>query len=105
MTKNIPESVNDALNENQQDLIGVWAWTSPTVFLDNLSVNAAEQIVNGTICTIDSLLWIEKSVQRIMEGLIREYIKCIYTETFLDTPTCYVMVSLTDRKTHKPRSK
>ena len=92
MTKNILESVNDALNENQQDLIGVWAWKSPTVFLENLSVNAAEQIVNGRTYAIDYLLLIEKGFQRIMEGLIRESIQCIYTKTFLDQMTLLLLI-------------
>ena len=60
MTKNILEHVKDDLHENHRDLTGAWAQKAPAVFLENRSVNAEEQIVNGAKGGMESLLWIEK---------------------------------------------
>ena len=54
---------------------------------------------------MEHFLWINKSTQRRVERLIREAIKRSDTKLFLETPPVFIMVSLTDRKTHKPRSK
>ena len=48
----------------------------------NANVNVAEKIVNGTKGVMKSLLWIDKSVQRRMERLIIEEIKCGNKEVF-----------------------
>ena len=61
-------------------------------------MNGSEQIVNGTKALIESLLWIDKSVQRQMEKLIRDAIKRSDTEIFLDAPPNYVMMSLINKK-------
>ena len=47
---------------------------------------------------MDSLLWIDKKFQRIIERLIRKAIKRIDREIFLEIPPDCVMMPLTDRK-------
>ena len=59
-TKNIPESLKDALHENNKELTGIFLWHTPDILLENRSRNVADQIVNGTKGLMESLFWTKK---------------------------------------------
>ena len=103
-TKN-PELLKDTLQKNNKELIDIWSWHAPAIFLNNRSGIVAEQIYNGTKGLMESFLWIDKSAQRKMDELIRDAIARGDTDILLDTPPDYVMMTLADIKTHKTRSK
>ena len=64
----------------------------------------AEQIFNGKKVIMESLQ-MNKSIQILMDKLIRGATKRGDIEIILDTHPDFIIVSLTDRKTQKPRSK
>ena len=59
---------------------------SLAILLENRSGHVAEQIVNGTKGMMEYLLWIDNSIQRRMERLIKEAINHRDTKILLDTP-------------------
>ena len=50
-------------------------WHDQAIMLDNRSENVEEKIVNGTKGVMESLLWVDKIIQRRMEKFIRDAIE------------------------------